>query len=72
VRVDAPIPPKFTKRDEQRIQVTIPDRLAEDLEKWADYDGRPLAALKLKIINSKFKIKEVTEYSLMNMYFMYI
>lgn len=29
----------------KRIQVTLPDRLAEDLEKWADYDGRPLSNL---------------------------
>lgn len=29
----------------KRIQVTLPDRLADDLEKWADYDGRPLSNL---------------------------
>ncbi len=29
----------------KRIQVTLPDRLAEDLEKWANYDGRPLSNL---------------------------
>lgn len=29
----------------KRIQVTLPDRLAEDLQKWADYDGRPLSNL---------------------------
>lgn len=29
----------------KRIQVTIPDRLAEELEKWADYDGRPISNL---------------------------
>lgn len=29
----------------KRIQVTLPDRLAEDLEKWAEYDGRPLSNL---------------------------
>ena len=29
----------------KRIQVTLPDRLAEDLEKWATYDGRPLSNL---------------------------
>lgn len=29
----------------KRIQVTLPDRLAEDLEKWAEYDGRPISNL---------------------------
>jgi hypothetical protein len=29
----------------KRIQVTLPNRLAEDLQKWADYDGRPLSNL---------------------------
>ncbi|WP_216867578.1 ribbon-helix-helix domain-containing protein [Leptothoe spongobia] len=29
----------------KRIQVTVPDRLAEELEKWADYDGRPVSNL---------------------------
>lgn len=29
----------------KRIQVTVPDRLAAELEKWADYDGRPLSNL---------------------------
>lgn len=29
----------------KRIQVTLPDRIAEDLQRWADYDGRPLANL---------------------------
>ncbi|NET10938.1 MAG: hypothetical protein F6K16_40885, partial [Symploca sp. SIO2B6] len=27
------------------VQVTVPDRLAEELEKWADYDGRPVSNL---------------------------
>jgi hypothetical protein len=29
----------------KRIQVTLPDRLAEDLEHWADADGRPVSNL---------------------------
>lgn len=29
----------------KRIQVTVPDRLADELEKWADYDGRPVSNL---------------------------
>ncbi|NES22817.1 MAG: hypothetical protein F6K41_28825 [Symploca sp. SIO3E6] len=29
----------------KRIQVTLPDRLADDLQRWADYDGRPLSNL---------------------------
>ncbi len=29
----------------KRIQVTLPNRLADDLQKWADYDGRPLSNL---------------------------
>ncbi|MBD1871861.1 hypothetical protein H6F75_00050 [Nodosilinea sp. FACHB-131] len=29
----------------KRIQVTLPDRLADDLEQWADYDGRAIANL---------------------------
>ena len=29
----------------KRVQVTVPDRLAEELEKWADYDGRPVSNL---------------------------
>ena len=28
-----------------RIQVTVPDRVADALNKWADYDGRPLSNL---------------------------
>lgn len=34
----------------KRIQVTLPDRLAENLESWADYDGRPLSNLAAYII----------------------
>ena len=29
----------------KRVQVTMPDRLAEDLEKWAKFDGRPISNL---------------------------
>ncbi|ESA36061.1 hypothetical protein N836_08760 [Leptolyngbya sp. Heron Island J] len=29
----------------KRVQVTLPDRLAEALEQWAAYDGRPLSNL---------------------------
>ena len=29
----------------KRIQVTLPDRLADDLEHWADSDGRSVANL---------------------------
>lgn len=29
----------------KRIQVTLPDRLAEDLEHWAGADGRPVSNL---------------------------
>jgi hypothetical protein len=29
----------------KRIQVTVPDKLAEELQRWADYDGRPLSNL---------------------------
>jgi hypothetical protein len=29
----------------KRIQVTLPDRLAEELEHWADADGRAVANL---------------------------
>lgn len=29
----------------KRVQVTLPDRVASDLEKWADNDGRPLSNL---------------------------
>ncbi|NEN97241.1 MAG: hypothetical protein F6J94_16540 [Moorea sp. SIO1F2] len=29
----------------KRIQVTLPDRIADDLQRWADYDGRPLSNL---------------------------
>lgn len=29
----------------KRIQVTVPDRLAEELQQWADYDGRPISNL---------------------------
>jgi hypothetical protein len=27
----------------KRIQVTVPDKLAEELQRWADYEGRPLS-----------------------------
>jgi hypothetical protein len=29
----------------KRVQVTLPDRLAAELEQWADSDGRPLSNL---------------------------
>ena len=29
----------------KRIQVTVPDRLADDLQRWADHDGRPISNL---------------------------
>lgn len=29
----------------KRIQVTLPDRIADELQEWADYDGRPLSNL---------------------------
>lgn len=29
----------------RKIQVTLPDRIGDDLQRWADYDGRPLANL---------------------------
>ncbi|NEQ32477.1 MAG: hypothetical protein F6K04_15985 [Leptolyngbya sp. SIO4C5] len=29
----------------KRVQVTLPDRLAEALEQWSAYDGRPLSNL---------------------------
>lgn len=34
----------------KRIQVTLPDRLAKDLERWADYEGRPTANLAAYLI----------------------
>jgi hypothetical protein len=34
----------------KRIQVTLPDRVADDLQKWADYDGRPTANLAAYLI----------------------
>jgi hypothetical protein len=29
----------------RKIQVTLPDRVGDDLERWAEYEGRPLANL---------------------------
>lgn len=29
----------------KKVQVTLPDRIAVELEAWAEYDGRPLANL---------------------------
>jgi hypothetical protein len=29
----------------KRIQVTLPERVAEELQRWADFDGRPLSNL---------------------------
>ncbi|MEP1062235.1 MULTISPECIES: ribbon-helix-helix domain-containing protein [Cyanophyceae] len=29
----------------KKVQVTLPDRIATELEAWAEYDGRPLANL---------------------------
>lgn len=29
----------------KKVQVTLPDRIAIELEAWAEYDGRPLANL---------------------------
>jgi hypothetical protein len=36
---------KTTGTMPRKIQVTLPDRIGDDLQKWADYDGRPLANL---------------------------
>ena len=49
----------------KRIQVTVPDKLAEELQRWADYDGRPLsnlAAYLLKRAVSEAK-KEIAEWT---------
>lgn len=29
----------------RKIQVTLPDRIGDELQRWANYDGRPLANL---------------------------
>jgi hypothetical protein len=34
----------------KRIQVTLPDRVADALQKWADFDGRPTANLAAYLI----------------------
>ena len=39
----------------KRIQVTLPDRLAEDLEKWAQNDGRPVANLAAFLLEQAVK-----------------
>ena len=36
---------KTTGTMPRKIQVTLPYRIGDDLQKWADYDGRPLANL---------------------------
>ncbi len=36
---------KLAKDMPRKIQVTLPDRIGDDLQRWADYDGRPLANL---------------------------
>lgn len=32
-------------RDVKKVQVTLPDSIAEDLQRWAEQDSRPLANL---------------------------
>jgi hypothetical protein len=39
----------------KRIQVTLPDRLAEDLEQWADHDGRAIANLAAFLLEQAVK-----------------
>ncbi|MBD2261091.1 hypothetical protein H6G13_26335 [Pseudanabaena sp. FACHB-2040] len=34
----------------KRINVTLPDAVAENLEKWADHEGRPTANLAAYLI----------------------
>ncbi|MEB3360129.1 MAG: hypothetical protein VKK04_25615 [Synechococcales bacterium] len=43
----------------KRIQVTLPDRLAEDLERWADYEGRSLANLCAYLLENSIRESKV-------------
>jgi hypothetical protein len=47
----------------KRIQVTLPDRLADDIEKWADADGRSVANLAAFLLEQSVKqAKQAGEY----------
>ena len=45
----------------KRINVTLPDAVAELLEKWADHEGRPTANLAAYIIETA--VREAEEQS---------
>jgi hypothetical protein len=42
----------------RKIQVTLPDRVADDLEKWAEYEGRPLANLCNYLLEASVKAEK--------------
>ncbi len=42
----------------KRINVTLPDTVAELLEKWADHEGRPTANLAAYIIETAVRESE--------------
>ena len=45
----------------KRINVTLPDAVAELLEKWADHEGRPTANLAAYIIETAVREAETQE-----------
>jgi hypothetical protein len=45
----------------KRINVTLPDTVAELLEKWADHEGRPTANLAAYIIETAVREAESQE-----------
>ncbi|MBE7385166.1 MAG: hypothetical protein F6J95_027635 [Leptolyngbya sp. SIO1E4] len=44
----------------KRVQVTLPDKLVSDLEKWADSDGRPLSNLCAFLLEQAVKQAKAT------------
>lgn len=44
----------------KRVQVTLPDRLADDLEHWAQSDGRPISNLCAFLLEQSVKQAKVS------------
>lgn len=42
----------------RKIQVTLPDRIGDELEKWAEYEGRPLANLCNYLLEAALKAEK--------------
>jgi len=49
-------------KDVKRVTVTLPTRIAEDLERWAEWEARPPANLAAFLIESSVRAKFPEKY----------